>query len=237
LLPLNYVENESITHCSCGFELSRSLAPSVTNKDIEFTQKLIHDDVSHCNPLFQHSSLSQRFASLLWYQKRYSKQDDFSLSQVVDYFNEWPEIFYKELDFLTENAPMKLVDLFNRTLFRSIYGEVISSVPYLSLYEEQPHFIRTALMDYLTNLVERNPKSKKTNVADMLVSVSEAAIILGTSHEQVYRMYQDGILRSVFRQKMHQRINSQAGAFFLREVIEYKSSFGGGQQRMFLSAW
>ena len=89
----------------------------------------------------------------------------------------------------------------------------------------------------LVTLVEGNPKAKKPNTADLLVSVLEAATLLGTSVEQVYRLYQDGILQTAFRHKMNQRINPYKGVFFLRHAIEYKTSFGNDKARMYLSAW
>jgi len=236
-LPLNYIENESITHCSCGFELSAASTNSTDKQSIDVLKMLMLNDASSDNPLFKSTSISQRLATLLWYQDRYSAADTFCLNEIADYFNKWPEILYKELDYLSQRAEIKLIDLFNKTAFRFIFGELILSVPHNNQSEEQLHFIRITLMDYLVLLVEKNPKSKKPNVADMLVSVSEVAIILGTSHEQVYRLYQDGILQSVFRHKMKQRIDPHSCVFFLRQVIEYKSSFGVNKSRIYLSAW
>jgi hypothetical protein len=92
-------------------------------------------------------------------------------------------------------------------------------------------------LDFLITLIEENPKSKKANVADLLVSVSEAALILNTSIEQIYRLYQDGIFQTAFRLKLNQRINLNKGVFFLRQVIEYKASFGNNKNRMYVSAW
>ena len=103
--------------------------------------------------------------------------------------------------------------------------------------QRELHFIYRALLDYLVTLVESNPKTKKPNTADLLVSVLEAATLLGTSVEQVYRLYQDGILQTAFRHKMNQRINPYKGVFFLRHAIEYKTSFGNDKARMYLSAW
>jgi len=236
-LPINYIENESITHCSCGFELSCADAHSVNKIDVELLQNLMLSEASIDNPLFNNTHLSQRFAALLWYQNRYSKPGVYCLNEAADFFNQWPENFYKELNYLSENAEMKLIDLFNKTVFSFIFDELILSIPHCIQSDRQLNFIRIALMDYLVILVEKNPKSKKPNVADMLVSVSEVAIILGTSHEQVYRLYQDGILKSAFRHKMNRRIDPHTGVFFLRQVIEYKTSFGGDQPRMYLSAW
>ena len=236
-LPINYIENESITHCSCGFELSCTGVHSVNTKDVELLQNLMLGEASIDNPLFNNTSISQRFAALLWYQNRYSIPDIFCLNEAIDFFSKWPDNFYKELDSVSKNAEMKLIDLFNKTPFRFIFGELILSIPNSIKSEGQLNFIRIALMDYLVVLVEKNPKSKKPNVADMLVSVSEVAVMLGTSYEQVYRLYQDGIFQSAFRHKMNRRIDPHAGVFFLRQVIEYKTSFGGNKPRMYLSAW
>ena len=236
-LPLNYIENESITHCSCGFELSCADAHSVNKIDVELLQNLMLGEASIDNPLFNNTSISKRFAALLWYQNRYSTPDIFCLNEAVNFFSKWPKNFYKELDYLSENAEMKLIDLFNKTVFSFIFNDLILSVPHSAQSVGKLHFIRTALMDYLVILVGKNPKSKKPNVADLLVSVSEVAIILGTSNEQVYRLYQDGVLQSAFRYKMKRRIDPYVGVFFLRQVIEYKTSFGGNKPRMYLSAW
>jgi hypothetical protein len=239
--PLNYIENESITHCSCGFELSSAsndTTPLAVNcKEAKLIQHLMSNEPSIDNPLFQSTSISHRFATLLWYQDRYSSSDSFCLNDVVDFFSEWPKNFYTELDHLSKNAEMKLIEVFNKTIFRFIFGDLILSIPQSIQRAGQRHFIRIALIDYLIHLVANNPKSKKPNIADMLVSVTEAAIILGTSHEQIYRLYQDGVLSSAFRLKMNHRIDPMKGLFFLRQVIEYKTSFGGDNPRMHLSAW
>jgi hypothetical protein len=240
-LPINYIENESISHCLCGFELasatSNTTAIAVKRKDVELLHNLLNNEASINNPLFRATTISQRFAALLWYQDRYTSADNFCLNDAADFFNKWPENFYNELDHLSKNADMKLIEVFNKTVFRFIFGELILSVPHSIQREGQLNFIRVSLLEYLTKLVENNPKSKKPNLADMLISVTEVTIILGTSHEQVYRLYQEGILQNAFRQKMNSRINPHAGVFFLRQVIEYKSSFGDHKPRMYLSAW
>nr|WP_265589661.1 TniQ family protein [Lelliottia steviae] len=235
--PINYIENESITHCICGLELScasTSLTNTLSNENLN--KLLEKSERNDSNPLFNNTTLTERFAALLWYQERYSQTDHFRLDDVVDYFNEWPAVFYKELDALSKNAEMKLIDLFNKTEFKFIFGDAILSCPNPQKQREH-HFISTALLDYLVILLESNPKAKKPNVADLLVSVLEVATLLSTSVEQVYRLYQNGILQTAFRQKLNQRINPYQGVFFLRHVIEYKTSFGNDKARMYLSAW
>lgn len=235
--PINYIENESITHCSCGFELSCASTPPANTLSTEYLHKLLDKrDYNDSNPLFNNTTLTERFAALLWYQEQYSQTDSFCLDYVVDYFSKWPTVLHKELSVLSNNAEMKLIELFNKTEFKFIFGEAILSCPNAQK-QGHSHFILTALLDYLVTLVENNPKTKKPNVADLLVSVLEAATLLSISVEQVYRLYQDGILQTAFRHKMNQRINPYKGVFFLRHVIEYKTSFGNDKARMYLSAW
>ncbi|MDP5129812.1 MAG: TniQ family protein [Paraglaciecola sp.] len=232
---INYIENESISQCLCGFDLSKASTNEAEKAELTLAQSLIERDLSSENVLLNQASLTHRYAALIWYQKR--SCDSCSLGGAIEYFAQWPDNFYQELELLTQTAESKLIALFNRTPFRFIYGDLILNSRCLFPEDKELHFIHAALMHYLQRLVEENPKTKRPNVADMLVSVAEAAVILSTTHEQIYRLYQDGILTSSFKQKMRQRIEPHLGVFYLRQVIEYKNSFGSDWQGMYLSAW
>jgi hypothetical protein len=192
------------------------------------SRSLFEGDALSNNPLLcLGTSATQRLAALLWHQKRDANIYEYTYGDAVGYFNAWPDNFYKELDDVTAVAEVKLIDLFNRTAFKYIYSDLILHSQCLLPEDEAPHFIYLTLMDYLYRLVESHPKSKKPNVADMLVSVAETAVLLSTTHEQVYRLYQDGVLFAAFGKKLQQRIDPYIGVFYLRQVIEYKASFGG----------
>ena len=217
--PINYIENESITNCACDFKLTNAISPDCRSASLLLSRYLINPDLDSKNQLLNIASASHRFAALLWYQRRYAKLKNFAFSQAVSYFDTWPQVFFNELEKITDGAEYKLLDLFNKTSFCFIYGNIILDSKCLTPEEVTSHFIYNSVIDYIINLVERNPKSKKPNIADMLVSVAEVAVILSTSHEQVYRLSQDGILTSAFRQKLTHRINPHTGIFYLREVI------------------
>lgn len=234
---INYIENESITHCLCGFDLSFADGLPANKKSVELTKNLFMNEGISDNPLFNNTSISQRFAALLWYQQRYETSADFDLEKVTDYFLHFPNNFHHELDLVSQTAEMKLIDLFNKTSFNFIFGPLLSSVPTSIRNKGEQSFIAKALINYLTLLVEKNPKSKKPNVADILVSVAECAVILDASHEQIYRLYQEGVLQSATRYKMQRRINPHTGIFYLRQLMEYRTSFGGDNLRMYVSAW
>jgi len=198
-------------------------------------QILTHVDPESANPFFNQSSTTHRLAALFWHQK--FKGDSYAFGDAVEYFERWPVNFHQDLDVLTHAAELRLIDLFNRTSFSFIYGDLILNSRCIFPEDKEPHFIHSALLSYLNQLVEKHPKSKKANVADLLVSVAETAVILSTTHEQVYRLYQDGILIPSLKPKMRFRINPSVGVFYLRQVIEYKKSFGLDREGMHLSAW
>ncbi|WP_076538356.1 TniQ family protein [Shewanella sp. UCD-KL21] len=236
--PISYIENESITHCSCGFEFATASSEKADSQAVVLSRSLFDGDALSNNPLlFMGTSVTHRFAALLWYLKRHVQNIECKLDESVNYFEAWPENFYQELDELLAGAELKLIDLFNRTSLSFIFGELILQSQCLLPEDKTPHFIDMGLMEYLGKLVESHPKSKKPNVADMLVSVTETAVLLSTSHEQVYRLYQDGVLTAGFKQKIRTRIDPHIGVFYLRQVIEYKTSFGNDKQGMYLSAW
>ncbi|WP_434927380.1 TniQ family protein [Shewanella sp. HL-SH2] len=233
--PINYIENESIDRCVCGFEFIKASSAKACQQDIKLSGCLISGDDSSSSPLFASVSTTHRFAALAWHQKRYPEKHQYI--DAIEYFKAWPDNFYRELDTITSHADLRLVNLFNKTAFKFIYGDLILQSQCIHPEEKEPHFIHSALMEYLRNLVESHPKSKKSNVADMLVSVAETAALLSTNYEQVYRLYQDGVLSSGYRQKMKQRVAPHVGVFYLRQVIEYKASFGANGQGVYLSSW
>ncbi|WP_137226046.1 TniQ family protein [Shewanella sp. MEBiC00475] len=237
-LPINYIENESITHCACGFEFATALSAKADNQAVLLSRSLFDGDALSNNPLlFMGTSATHRFAALLWFYKRHEVYFEDLAHASISYFENWPIGFDQELDEISKGAELGLIDLFNRTSFKFIFGDLILDSQCLLPEGKEPHFIYIGLMKYICKLVESHPKSKKPNVADMLVSVAETAVLLSTPHEQVYRLYQDGVLASGYRQKMKQRVDPYIGVFYLRQVIEYKCSFGSDRQGMYLSAW
>ena len=235
--PINYIENEAVSFCGCGTDLTTLPVEVVDKKTAHLTEVLFLNETKLKNPIFAGTTITERMITLLWYQKRYSNPEDFCLNKVASYFDDWPSNFYKELDCLTESAEVKLIQLFNKTSFSFIYGDLITSVPLGGHASYKLHFVKKALMDYLTILVDENPKTKKANVADLLVSVQEASVILDTPYEQVYRLHQEGILNSAIRLKMNRRVDAHIGVFYLRQVIEYRSSIEKSISSVLVSAW
>lgn len=236
-LCINYIVNESITHCSCGFELTNTKPLKASEFKALLSSSMMGEILDSSNPILNDTSLAQKLSAIAWFQKRYLDLDSFDNEVIIDYFEKWPQNFYQELDEITKNAEFKLINTFNKTAFTSIFGNLISSSYLLSTDKGESHFIWITVENYLLDLVSKNPKSQKPNIADALICIAEASAILSTSYEQVYRLYESGTLKAAFRLKLKQKLATNEGIFFLRQVVELKKSFGDHYSGMYLSKW
>ena len=245
--PLSYIVNESLYSCTCGMDIRHSATSRAEGWQIEASRLVmgVLDEASY--PLLGLHSISMRFTCLLWFQL-YSHQglnesgqvDTNTLKDAMEYFSHWPEIFNRELEARAANAENFLLQDFNRTRLQHVFGDIIRMSHLLVKDHTERDFILIHLEDFLVKLVNRHPKNRVPNLADLLLSVPEASVLLGTSHEQVYRLYQEGYLKLAFRLKGHEKLTGGVGAFHLREVIELRQSrvpMEGSVYNNYLSAW
>ena len=235
-LNINYILHESITHCLCGFDLSKHKASVANVYDYQLSSALFDADSSSKNPLLYNQSLNIKISALAWYAAQYSGSSFDSL-KIMQYFESWPSVFVGELDQRKEAADFIRIEHFNKTAFNDIFGNLIPDAFHLGRGKSEPHFITETVLEYLIKLVSEHPKSSKANIADLLINISEAAALLSTSYEQVYRLYESGILKIAHRQRLHQKLSSHQAVFHLRQVIELKKSYGGSYKGMYVSKW
>ncbi|WP_448565929.1 TniQ family protein [Thalassotalea ganghwensis] len=233
---VNYIDQESITHCSCGFDLRTANTELTCHKDHLVSAAFFNKEIVNDNPLLADIDLSGKFSAIAWYQAR-KKTHDFDSEEIITYFRNWPECLANELSELKKQAKMKLLNEFNKTPFSFIFGQLITDSFSLSQNKSEPHFITNFISKFLFELVDENPRRNEPNIADMLLTISETAAILSTSYEQVYRLYETGILKVAIKQKLHQKLRSSDAVFYLRQIIELKKSYGLFPQGMFVSKW
>jgi len=245
---LNYQRTESFTLCVCGFDFRNAPIKPASKTNLLLSRIIAGDLIESANPLLTTSDLSIRFGSILWYlrHQKYSTSEfvehgfHHNVVPAISYFDNWPYDLHHELDVLVNNAELKLIKKFNKTGFSTIFGDVILSCQNIPVRDTQHNFILNTVTDYLAELVRLNPKDKQANIADLLLSVMEVSILLNTSHEQVYRLYQEGYLALSFKPKLHNKLSSHQPAFYLRQVIELRTakmqSFNTTSQH-YLPAW
>lgn len=234
---INYIENQSIGNCSCGYDLSKAPTSIPSSEEYKLAIFMMEQKQVPNAVLFNNKPLSHYFASLIWFQHRYQVFDSFNYMDLLNYFNSWPDSFHGELHKISSSAETLLIIPFNQTSFHFIFGDLILRAEAINTYDHKKHFIHEALIDYLCQLVNNHQKSTKPNIADILLSVTETAIILSTSNEQVYRLFEHGILQAAFNLKIQKRINANEGIFFLRQVIEFYQSYGCSGSGVYVSKW
>jgi len=142
----------------------------------------------------------------------------------MDFFAAWPESFRGELQQQVDHALLKQTKPFNHTAFSEVFGMLIANTRQLPMRDLGRNFILRTLLEYLTDLVVANPKTRVANLGDLLLSALEAAALLSTTVEQVYRLQQEGLLAMAIRPASRATLSPHAPAFRLRQVIEVRQS-------------
>lgn len=219
---LNYQDTEQIETCDCGFDLRDVVTTVASSEQIAISQLVVEGEGQ--NTL----SISHWLGALLWFSRYKQPQlalntvDEPEFSRAVVFFSRWPNAFVRDLEGVAAQAEMKLVRGFNHTCFSEVFGELLSSSRKLPSSDTQQNFILKAVIDFLEQLVRDNPKTKEANIADLKLTVVEAAALLTTSTEQVYRLYEEGYLHSSVRFKLHSKLSPNDAVFFLRHVVELR---------------
>ncbi|MGR5144817.1 TniQ family protein [Photobacterium sp. DNB23_23_1] len=221
---LDYKKTEQLTHCECGFDLRDASTTTASPEHIAIGQLVVEGD--NKNAL----SITSWLGALLWFSRSqpkyvaYNAFGELELEQAVQYFANWPQSFELDLESVASKAEEKLVKGFNHTRFSDVFGELLVSSRKLPSSDIRQNFVLKAVIDFLQQLVRDNPKMKEPNIADLKLTVMEAAALLTTSTEQVYRLYEEGYLQSSIRLKLHSKLSPNDAVFFLRHVMELRWS-------------
>jgi hypothetical protein len=241
---LDYQRSESFTHCRCGFDLRTAITQPAGAAAQQLSTLICGARFESTNPLLSSEHPSLMFGALYWYWLRNKtadagKPECSTLTTAIDYFSAWPANFHHELQQMAQKALQTQTRLLNHTAFREVFGSLLTNCRQLPTRDSHRNFILHGLLDYLTELVCANPKTRVANLADIQLSAIEAAALLGTSVEQVFRLLQDGYLTPAHR-RIHGGLKPHEPLFHLRHVIEcrqaHRSTFND-TYHTYLPAW
>jgi len=224
---IDYRASEAFLECDCGCKLTSS--EQLNDADFKIASALA-------------SISSQKIVGLIsWFAK--VKQLDVTDADFnrtfVDYFSTWPDGFNAELDLLTNNARLKQLNPFNKTKFNSVYGNMIRDGQ-IAATSNRKNKVIDEIINYFVELVDSNPKAKHPNIADLLLCTFDTAVLLNTTTEQVYRLYQEGFLNCAYPQKKHEQLRADSHVFYLRQVIELQQAFAAETpqtKKQFIAPW
>ena len=224
---IDYRASEAFLECVCGCKITNS--EQLNDADFKIAIALA-------------SSNSQKIVGLIsWFAK--VKQLDVSDADFncafVDYFSTWPESLTTELDLLTNNARLKQLNPFNKTKLSSVYGDLIRDGQIAATCNRKNKVI-DEIISYFVELVDSNPKAKHPNIGDLLLCTFDAAVLLNTTTEQVYRLHQEAFLNCAYPQKKHEQLRADSHVFYLRQVIELQQAFAAEKpqtKKQFIAPW
>ncbi|WP_417345548.1 TniQ family protein [Ferrimonas sp.] len=243
---LDYQAREQIIHCRCSYNLRYATSEVASPACLRLSRLVVGEPVEGDDPLAMTKNLPVRLGALLWSLKfnrldgRGAEGETSELLSAMEYFDRWPECLFEELELRRRDFELRLSRGYNRSHFREVFGDLLVDARRLPMRDLGRNFVLRAIVDYLCELVHQHPKSKQSNIADVLLSMAEAAAVLSTNLEVVYRLYQEGFLVLAIRTKGRSKLEAQTPAFRLRDVMELRlarmQSQNDGADR-YLPAW
>ncbi len=244
---INYLKSELVAVCECGFHLRYAECRGASDEQIKLSQLIAECHFPNSNnALLAAQNLSFRFGALFWYFNRYKQQqtskDDISdaLNSAITYFENWPENFFAELEQQIENFYQIQIKKVNQTAFAEVFGLLLADCSHLPMNDLSHNFILKTVIDFFIHQVETNPKSKKANIGDVLVTPQEAAYLLSTDIEQIYRLHQEGFITLAITPSTQWHISAYLPIFYLRQIMELRLARMHSQNDVFelyLPSW
>lgn len=216
-IPLNYMISEDPTKCVCGQDL---LAVSGVEIGVDSWRSWSEGDQS------PNAALSKQLAVFLILERYFPSLtfDEFvgnASSHIKDHL-------LKLIDTNLQLATEKV----NRLTFANLTNNFLNDVSKIS---SLPVSIQECISSELIEIAMSSPRSTVANIGDSLVSLREATLLTGSSVDDLYRLYENGILILGKRLRGEGKLDAFNPVFRLRDVASVAlsySRFGYSQ-----SAW
>ncbi|MGF1884739.1 TniQ family protein [Photobacterium profundum] len=221
---LNYQLSENIEYCQCGQKLADISSNDATKSALMVSRWLVGESCFGMGLLAEPLDLSIRYGVLLWYVNRYGDEDNFQFDDFIRYSEAWPNSLYEDLDKLVASGEQRRIRRWNRTFFHEVFNSLLKDCRHLPSRQLKANPVLQAVLQYLTQLVAKSPRDKCGNVADILLSILDVSTLLSCTTEEVYRLYDHGLLTSSVQNSLHSKLPSHQSVFHLRSVIELKLS-------------
>lgn len=199
--PLNYMLCESIGECVCGHNLLLS-GPQVEETDEWRQDSSYQQELSACN-------LSQKLALLSFVQKMVPEEcfSDFMLSWKVN-------LESVIISRVKETLVLSVVKP-NKASFDYLTGGLLSVIAQTN---ELPEIFVKQVVILIIEISANSPRSNIANIGDSLLSIRDAAVLLRTTINDIYRLYETGILVLGKRINANAKLETYKPVFRLRDV-------------------
>ncbi len=205
---LNYIESELITHCFCGFDLRKC---DQEPADAESYWQLNPEAFS----AFGDCSFSEKLAVLSLLERLApDKNHEVLLREGIDIFSRLLEERISE-QFTLATKPLSQLPF--RTLSAGLIDE-------LSRVSNLPQDLISGVIKAILIKALDTPKTSLGCIGDSLLSARECAFLLQSSVNDIYRLYETGVLSPAIRLSSKQALQSYQTIFRLRDIAGFTLS-------------
>lgn len=206
---ISYLRSESITHCSCGFNLSDMDCPIANSGSVLLElSNLIYETVANnnwnflCNKgILPSSNVHAIFGMIIFFGYFVSgncreKDDIGKISDgFVRFITGWPHSFHDYLDSLILKNIKYLLKPINEIGFNKVFGELLCEVQNIPDNTFQNNIVLKEAYFFLQKKIEEERKSNpRRKLASLLLTKQEAALLLGTDMGQLTKLTAEGYL-------------------------------------------
>ena len=206
---ISYLRNESILHCSCGFNLSDMECPIINSGSFSLElSNLIYEAVVNdnsdflCNKeILPSSNIHAIFGMIIFFDYFVSgnSKDKDDVGKMSDGFIRfikcWPHSFHDHLDFLCSKNIKCLLKPVNKSGFNKVFGELLCEVQNIPDNTFQNNIVLKETYFFLQKKIEEERKTNpRRKLASLLLTKQEAALLLGTDTNQVSKLTAEGYL-------------------------------------------
>ena len=239
---IDYQKAFDIALCKCGCDLREAAALPAGKGCLLSCASLLAGEVANVPAVVRDKSTSQRFGVLLWWwlEKLNSKQvtlDNADLTPFFDYFECWPHSLIDDLDQRLEQAKSLAVVAAKDRKFSTVFGNLLGNAAKLPNQNFAVNFILCEIVGWIAAQLR---SSSAATIKLLQVHTVEAAILLSTTTTEIYRLMEEGYLKTHCRLKTGEPIELHNTVFRLGDVFElWVSNFQTehSNQQHFLSKW
>lgn len=205
--PLNYMISEDPSRCVCGYSL---FGVDSGEAGIDGWRRW---------PSFDQQgkqTLSEQLAMLFFLDRHFPKLE------YDEFIGDLKGHIEGHLQKLIDHSLLIATDKINRLTFSYLTNNFLSDVAQISCL---PDCIKESIASVVIELALETPRSTIANLGDSLVSIREAALITGSTVEDIFRLYENGILILGKRIRDEGCLESFNPAFRLRDVAAIALSY------------
>jgi hypothetical protein len=217
---------ELLSHCRCGHEIDYrhdGLAPYCPECKLSYLEQIrVSDDgdltftawlAGEQSPIYPVINKSHRWGVVHWWYKQHDSK--FTLAEFKTFWSNWPnsldEIIQKKIESAIEFRVKDLNELSCR--------DVLDKLLFNSILLPTRDFHNNIILKQLSSYLDRHMLDDNGFIANLHINSIEAALLLGTSIDQIASLVEQGLLKTNIRLKSNKTLSVEADLFYLGDVF------------------